>query len=348
MEGLQRMRKEHWSKMQEQALISIIVAAYNIESYLSRCLDSILAQTYQNLEIIVVDDGSVDATGKICDEYAQKDSRIQVIHQMNMGLSGARNSGLKIATGEYVGYVDGDDYIEPEMYEAMLHACMQNDAQLAICAYQQIGNERPQSSFSRKEYVLTREEALEIYICDNKSYHIYNAVWSKLFRQDILKGMEFPMGHKSEDIPYTTKALINTTRCVFLDTPYYNYVVDREDSIMNQHIHERRFRDEIPFWKEQQGYLYGVGMKELADKASYQFYRRMLFYFIDFKKRKMGDSARQLIQMLRDDQKKIRSIYHNPYVATGDKVRMRVALRTPNLYYVLVKLYDKFVIPLRQ
>ena len=334
--------------MQEKILITIIVAAYNIENYLPRCLDSILSQTYHNLEIIVVDDGSVDETGKICDEYAGKDSRIRVIHQGNMGLSGARNSGLKIATGDYIGYVDGDDYIEPVMYENMLEACVKNDAQLAICAYRQIGNEHAANSFSGKRYVLTREEALEIYICDNKPYHIYNAVWSKLFRKDIIKGMEFPLGHKSEDIPYTTKALINTTTCVFVDEPYYNYVVDREDSIMNQNIHERRFRDEIPFWKEQQGYLYGVGMKELADKASYQFYRRMLFYFIDFKKRRMGDSAKQLIQMLREDRKKIQLIYRNKYVAFGDKVRIKIALHTPNLYYVLIRLYDKFIIPMRQ
>ena len=230
----------------------------------------------------------------------------------------------------------------------MLDACLQNDAQLAICSYRQIGSEKEKNSFSGKRYPLAREEALEIYICDNKPYHIYNAVWSKLFRRDIVKDVMFPVGHKSEDIPYTTKALINAQKCVFLDTPYYNYVVDREDSIMNQNIHERRFNDEIPFWKEQQGYLYGVGMKELADKASYQFYRRMLYYFLDFKKRKMGESAWQLIQMLREDQKKIKAIYKNSYVTTGDKVRMHIALHTPGLYYVLVRAYDKFVIPLRQ
>lgn len=116
----------------ENIQISVIVAAYNIEKYLARCLDSICSQTYHNLEIFVVDDGSTDKTPQICDEYAAKDERIRVIHQNNMGLSGARNSALKEATGEYIGYVDGDDYIEPDMYENMLDACLQNDAQLAI------------------------------------------------------------------------------------------------------------------------------------------------------------------------------------------------------------------------
>lgn len=332
--------------MTDKPTISVIVAAYNIEQYLPRCLDSIITQTYRELEILVVDDGSKDSTGEICDAYAHKDDRIRVIHQANRGLSGARNAALEIATGEYIGYVDGDDYIEPDMYEHMVTACQREDAQLAVCSYRQIGDGR-QQVYSGEQFVLTKEEALEVYICDRKPYHIYNSVWSKLFHRSIVQDVRFPEGHKSEDIPYTTKALINTQKCVFLDTPYYNYVVDREDSIMNRNIHERRFDDEIPFWKEQQGYLYGVGMKELADKASYHFYRRMLYYYLDFKERKMNASARQMISMLREDRGKIRAIYQNPYVATGDRVRMHIALRMPELYYLLVRMYDKFVIPLR-
>lgn len=333
--------------MTEKPTISVIVAAYNIEQYLPRCLDSMIGQTYRELEILVVDDGSEDRTGEICDAYAQKDERIKVIHQANRGLSGARNAALEIASGEYIGYVDGDDYVEPDMYEKMLEACVQNEAQLAVCSYRQVGNDHCPERFSGEQFVLTREEALEVYICDRKPYHIYNSVWSKLFHRSIVQDVRFPEGHKSEDIPYTTKALINAQKCVFLDTPYYNYVVDREDSIMNQNIRERRFHDEIPFWKEQQGYLYGVGMKELADKASYHFYRRMLYYYLDFKERKMNDSARQMICMLREDRAKIRAIYQNPYVATGDRVRMSIALRMPELYYLLVRIYDRFVIPLR-
>lgn len=332
--------------MIEKPTISVIVAAYNIEAYLPKCLDSIQDQTYRELEILVVDDGSTDRTGEICDTYAQTDDRIHVIHQANKGLSGARNAALEIATGEYIGYVDGDDYIEPGMYENMVNACITEEAQLAVCAYRQTGDGN-QQTYSGEQFTLTREEALEVYICDQKPYHIYNSVWSKLFHRSIIQNVRFPEGHKSEDIPYTTKALINAQKCVFLDTPYYNYVADREDSIMNQKIHERRFEDEIPFWKEQQGYLYGIGMKELADKASYQFYRRMLYYYIDFKNRKMNTSAKQMIRMLREDQTKIRAIYQNPYVATGDRVRMRIALQVPELYYLLVRMYDRFVIPLR-
>lgn len=332
----------------DKKLISVIVAAYNIEAYLPRCLDSILSQNYSNLEIIVVDDGSQDHTGAICDRYAQKDERIRVIHQDNQGLSGARNAGLEVAGGAYIGYVDGDDWIEPDMYGAMMEACEREDAELAVCAYRQIGNEREQSVFTEKQYVLTREEALEIYICDHQTYHIYNSVWSKLFRRDIVEKMRFPIGKKSEDIMYTTKAMVGAAKCVFLDTPYYNYVVDREDSIMNKKLHERRFHDEIPFWMEQMDYLEKSGLKEFSEKAFYHFCRRMLFYYEDFLDKKMKDSGKEMVRLLRAEKNRIDWIYGKDYVATGDRARMKLFLTCPKVFYYTVKAYEKIVIPLRQ
>ena len=115
--------------VQMEKLVSVIVAVYNIEEYLPRCVDSILAQTYRNLEIILVDDGSKDQSGSICDSYAEKDRRIKVIHKKNGGLSDARNAGMDAATGEYIGFVDGDDWIEPDMYRAMYFACEKEKAQ---------------------------------------------------------------------------------------------------------------------------------------------------------------------------------------------------------------------------
>lgn len=332
----------------DKKLISVIVAAYNIEAYLPRCLDSILSQNYSNLEIIVVDDGSQDDTGTVCDRYAQKDERIRVIHQDNQGLSGARNAGLEVAGGAYIGYVDGDDWIEPDMYGAMMEACEREGAELAVCAYRRIENKKEKGQFSEKQYLLTREEALETYVRDNQSYHIYNSVWSKLFRRDIVEGMRFPIGKKSEDIMYTTQALVNSSRCVFLDVPYYNYVIDREDSIMNQKLHERRFHDEIPFWKEQIECLKNHGMKELADEAAYQLYRRLLFYYLDFKEKKMKKSCMDMVKYLKNDKENIARIYQEEFVTTGDRMRMKLFLLSPGLFGLTVKMYDKIIIPLRQ
>jgi glycosyltransferase involved in cell wall biosynthesis len=119
--------------MEKQPLISIIVPVYKVEKFLSKCVDSILNQTYRNIEIILIDDGSPDNSPAICDEYAEKDNRIKVIHQRNAGLAGARNAGLAICRGEYIAFVDSDDYIEPNMMEAMLNAAVNNDCDIVRC-----------------------------------------------------------------------------------------------------------------------------------------------------------------------------------------------------------------------
>ena len=331
-----------------EKMISVIVTAYNIEEYLSRCMDSLIRQTYKSLEIILVDDGSTDGTAAICDEFQEKYENVRVIHQENQGPSAARNAGVRIAQGEFIGYVDGDDWTEPDMYEKMLEACLTTGAQIAICTYRQIGEGTEEIQPTGNIIELTKEEALEWYISGHPQYHIYHSVWSKLFDRKVIEDIAFLEGRKSEDIMYTTWALARADKCVFLDTPYYNYVMDRNSSIMNSRLHERRFQDEIPFWKEQIGYLEGIGMQELSEKAYYQFCRRMLFYYVDFRVKRMKNSARKLAGMLWEEKPKIKEIYHKNFVASGDKVRMKVFLLSPGSYYGIVKLYEKFIIPLRQ
>lgn len=329
-------------------LISVIVTAYNIKKYLPRCVESLLAQTYAPMEIILVDDGSTDGTDVICDAYAQNNSQVRVIHKENGGPSSARNAGLKIAKGDYIGYVDGDDWTEPDMYKDMLGACLETGAQIAICSYRQVGEGAEESHPTGKVLTLSRQEALELYINGDPQYHIYHSVWSKLFDRKVIEDMKFPEGRKSEDIMYTTWALTRASKCVFLDTLYYNYVMDRSGSIMNSQLHERRFQDEIPFWKEQIKYLKKLGMQELAKKAAYQFYRKMVFYYVDFRDKGMKSSGRELIALLRGEKQEIKRIYAKEFVAAGDKARMKLLLFWPGAYYKAVKVYDRFIIPLRQ
>lgn len=331
----------------DQRKISVIVTAYNIEKFLERCVDSLLAQTYKPLEIILVDDGSEDKTPLICDRYEEEYENIKVLHRENGGPSAARNSGLKLASGDYIGYVDGDDFVEPEMYAEMLNACIETKSQIAICTYRQIGEGGEEIHPTGNRVEMTGREAMELYVSGHSQYHVYPSVWSKLFERELLSGIHFVEGRKSEDIMYTTWALARADKCVFLDTAYYNYTIDRKTSIMNSRIHERRFDDEIPFLKEQIGYLYDLGWTELAQKAAYQFYRRMLFYFIDFRNRKMKKSAKLLMEQLKAEKEEIRRIYDMEFIMTGDKVRMKLALAAPGLYYILVRIYDKVIIPLR-
>lgn len=329
-------------------LISVITAVYNIEDYLPRCVDSILAQTFRNLEIILVDDGSTDSCPALCDAYAREDERVRVIHKKNGGLSDARNAGLDAANGDYIGFVDGDDWIDADMYRAMYEACEKNAAQLAVCRYKQITGSGVIDASAGNSVLLSRDEALEIYVCGDDRYLIYNSVWSKLFSRQLVGDMRFPVGKNSEDIMYTTKAFCRMERCVYLDTAYYNYVLDREGSIMNEKAGERRMRDEIPFWREQISYFRDAGMPELADKAAYHFYRRMLFYYIDFRKeKKTWGFADEIAGQLRGEKAAIKSVYAGDYAARGDRARMKLFLASPRLYDRTVRLYDRFVIPVK-
>ncbi len=337
-----------------EKLISIIVPIYNIEAYLPRCVDSLLAQTYSKLEIILVDDGSTDSSPDICDSYGKRDGRIKIVHKKNGGLSDARNAGMDVASGEYIGFVDGDDWIDKDMYLAMYCACEKEAAQVAACRYKQIRSSEQCEEAGMidasegNSVLLSKKNALEAYVCGDEKYVIYNSVWSKLFAAELIRDMRFPVGKNSEDIMFTTKAFCRMNRLVYLDTPYYNYVLDREGSIMNEKAGQRRLQDEIPFWREQIAYIAEAGMTELSDKAAYHFYRRMLFYYIDFMDSTATRGfAKEIASQLRKEKESIRRIHKKKYVAIGDKARMKLALAWPYGYYFAVKLYDKYVIPIR-
>lgn len=337
----------------ENELISVIVPVYNMEQYLERCIHSIRNQTYERLEIILVDDGSTDTSPQMCDAFAKKDGRIKVIHKENGGLSDARNAGLAVATGTYIGYVDSDDWIEQDMYERMYNACVEQDAQLCVCRYFSEYADKTLGGGSGACVPLTREELLRIYIGGHAQYVIYNSVWSKLFRRSLVEGTLFPKGRNSEDITYTTKAFCRLDKAVYLDSCLYHYVLDREGSIMNMARGERMFKDELPFWREHIALIRESVSGEMADYASYHFWRRLLFYYIDFKKaQRAGDAAakeyaRRIVGELRGDRTAIEHVYESGIVSVGDRARMRLFLLCPALYVYTVRLYEKFVIPVR-
>lgn len=335
-------------------LISIIVPVYNMEQYLERCMESIINQTYPTLEIILVDDGSTDRSPQLCDAYAKKDSRIRVVHKPNGGLSDARNAGLAIATGTYIGYVDSDDWIELDMYERMYSACVENGAQLAVCRYASEHSADAAShsmeSGSGAVVPLSREELLKIYICGHDKYIIYNSVWSKLFHRDLVQDMVFPKGRNSEDIMYTTRAFCKLKKAVYLDTSLYHYVLDRAGSIMNVTKGDRMFWDEIPFWREHISYIRENVSDTMGDLAAYYFWRRLLFYYIDMTQAgKQGKAyAKRLVCEVRADRMEIDKVYHSAIVSKGDFARMKLFLFCPPLYALTVQLYNKIVIPLRR
>lgn len=321
-------------------LISIIVPVYNTAAYLERCVDSILKQTYTQLEIILVDDGSTDASAKMCDAYAEQDDRVKVIHKENGGLSSARNAGLREALGSYIGYVDSDDWIEPDMYKDLLGACLEHQADVAICKYASIYPECEDKVESDRVSVLTRETLLEKYIGDDKDYVIYNSVWSKLFKRELVEGMLFPEGHNSEDIMYTTRSFCRADKAVYIDRCFYNYVLSRADSIMNSNRGERMFRDEIPFWREHIECIRERVSDAMGDYAAFHFYRRLLSYYTELvRSEETTELADRLVKEIYKDKQLVRRVYKGTYISRADKMRMHMFLISPKVYCYYHKIY---------
>lgn len=207
----------------DSPIISIIVPVYKVEQYLPACIDSILAQTFRDFELILVDDGSPDGCPALCDAAAGKDDRIRVLHQKNGGLSAARNAGLDIARGQWIGFVDSDDTIAPEMYEQMLHRVKTDAAQLAVCSYRFVredGTFLPDRSTITRNEVLTREQALERI---DRGY--FTTVWNRLYHRSLFETVRFPVGKLHEDEYIAHRIYWQCQRIAVVAQPLYFYLL---------------------------------------------------------------------------------------------------------------------------
>ena len=213
----------------DNELISIIVPVYKVEKYLEKCVKSILKQNYTNLEIILVDDGSPDKCGQLCDELAKTDDRIRVFHKENGGLSDARNYGVERANGEYIGFVDSDDYIHECMYEELYKAIKKSGTSIAECGVTRVYKNTLRPHYEGEDYflVLDREGYLKEYL-ENK--RLYGSAWCKLIHRDLAKKIKFPTGKIYEDAFYTLELLKTVDKYTLISGNYYYYYI-RENSI---------------------------------------------------------------------------------------------------------------------
>ena len=219
-------------------LISVIVPIYNVEKYLRKCVDSLINQTYKNLEIILVDDGSLDNCPKICDEYAKQDSRIKVMHKENGGLSDARNAGMKVARGEYISFIDSDDWIKPEMIEGMYNRMIEDNSDLVssgVLWVDENGAEIRNATVS-ENCVLNTEQAMKELINDGK---LKQHVWNKLYKADLIKNILFDKGKYHEDVFWSYKVIGEAERISIEKNSYYFYV-QRSKSIMGEKYSAKR------------------------------------------------------------------------------------------------------------
>ena len=211
----------------EKPLISVIIPVYNAQKYLRQCVDSVLAQTYRNLEIILIDDGSTDNSGKLCDEYAQKDPRVQVIHQTNDGVSAARNAGLKAAKGQYIGFADADDFTEPDMYAYLLELLQRTRSDIARCEAYGL------APLPLKREVLPAAQALE-------AFFPYVYLWNMLFARHVITGACFDEKIAfGEDMKFCTQAFARAAQVAYGPEQKYHYIVS-ETSATQQRFNAKK------------------------------------------------------------------------------------------------------------
>jgi len=218
--------------------ISVIVPVYNVEKYISKCVESIINQTYRNLEIILINDGSTDKSGDICEYFSKKDDRIILVHQNNQGLSMARNNGLDIASGDYISFIDSDDWIETDMFELLYNNCLNYNADISMCNFRYVDEQNQIVLDYESKFTINENNAVVEAVMEGESkiifylnYNTYSVVaWNKLYKINLFTDIRFPRGKVFEDV-FVTHKLIDKANKVVVSPDYKYYYLSRNESI---------------------------------------------------------------------------------------------------------------------
>ena len=321
--------------------LSIIVPVYNVEPYLRRCIDSILAQTFTDFELILVDDGSPDNCPAICDEYAEKDPRIVVIHKENGGLSDARNAGLDIAKGEYIGFVDSDDFIHKKTYELALDLALNNDAEIVqwCCVpffhQSELDTDRMINAGSFSIRTEDTQQILDTYFPDYR-YEISTCVWNKIYERHIFDSIRFPKGIVYED-SYIFLDTINAAHKLLYINEHLYYYFQRSDSIMHSNYSCQNFcsclftAKNVDFFNQKN---IPVQRSYAANEYLERYAQNMLMVHFRYKQYKK-DFAPYRRQYLG----KLRYIIFNPTVCRMKKLMALMLVISPKIAYKICRKY---------
>ena len=234
--------------------VSVVIPVYNVEKYLQECLDSVVGQTYQNLQIILVDDGSTDSSGAICDEYAKKDARITVIHQENQGAGAAKNTGLELVEGEYLSLIDSDDYIDEKFYEIMVRVMEKHNADVVQCLFDNCFVDQAY----KRNYNFPASKARKIsarrFLFETLHDWKYAIFANKVFKTKLLEEARFPVGRKIDDEFFTYKLICNAKTVVNINEHLYHYRM-RQSSVMNENSVDKLNQDRLECFKERYHYV---------------------------------------------------------------------------------------------
>lgn len=320
--------------------VSIIIPVYKVEKYIRRCLNAVINQTLKEIEIIVVNDGSPDNCGRICDEYAAADRRVKVIHKNNAGVSSARNSGLSIATGEYIGFVDSDDYISETMFEDMYLQAILSCAEISMCHYALIDGSKDELSHKRSYaegeiFKVSPKEAFELIADFGRPIQV--TVWNKIYKRELIDGMTFDTNKRmAEDLEFLMKAVIKSKNIVYIPYALYAYYEQREGATTFHGNHN------IQWYLEQNDNITYI-MNEVAESSDEM--RRLAIGYkcvngdlsIANALVRSGNINKKVIEIVRRDLMKNVSAALSSELHILKKVQIVVFIISPCLYAKLMK-----------
>lgn len=314
-------------------LISVIVPVYNVEQYLNKCIDSIINQTYKNLEIILVNDGSTDNSSIICDEYANKDRRIKVIHKSNGGLSDARNAGIDAAKGKYIGFIDSDDWVEIDMYSKLYSIASKENVDIAQCDFIRTYSE-DEKIYNNTNEVIKLYTGIEMLEQLYKNKYVKNIlIWNKIYKRELFDNIRFPKGKIHEDEFTTHKLFFISKRVVDINLPMV-YYRQREGSITNSKFNIKRlevieaFKDRIEFFNKNK--LYNLSKKTEWHMCATLKGTYLNVYKSDIQNRK------QILKLLKEDMLvNYFNFMRNPYIEIKSKITLTICILNGRIYYGL-------------
>lgn len=308
----------------DEVLISVVVPVYNVEHYLKKCVDSICHQTYRNLEIILVDDGSTDCSGSLCDEFATSDSRIRVIHKSNGGLSDARNAGMELASGEWWMFVDSDDYIAPDTAETLLLAAVENHCEIAVCNMMRIYEDGKQEPF----YCPVTEPT--IWAGEQRFETLRQpSVCNKLFRADLFKELRFPKRKFYEDT-FVYHVLAHRANRIALTGLSGYYYLSRRESILGQSQFTDRYFDYVEAIHERAMFLFNHGVSRYGEEACLSLYAAIVNSTKNI--RKTPQNAEHFQRMWEWYELAYRNLMSSPDTSIKQKLRLFFLKYAPKIH----------------
>ena len=315
-------------------MISVVIPIYNVEKYLTKCIESVINQTYTDLEIILVNDGSTDNSKDIINKYSLIDSRIKVINKKNGGLSDARNVGIEIAKGDYIAFLDSDDWIELNMYEKLYSYIKQENADIVQCSYQEVYNEEVNNQKIKEEIKLISGKD-SLYNLYGKNHGKTVVVWNKIYKRELFNDIRFPKGKYHEDEFTTYKLLYKANKIVDLNLPLL-YYRQRDGSIMNSKFNIKRldaleaFNERLAFYKEK-------NLDELQQVTLAQILYFTNLFYIKIKDSDIDDKY-EILKLLRQGIKKDYILFmENKYVSLKQKILLTIFVLNKEIYYQVYK-----------